>query len=131
MTHFPQPHPSRRSARVQLGDSVPAAIRLEDGQYAEAELQTISVTGGLLRMPRSLGNSSFVEVAFPTHSGPVRGMAELLTPMWTATDGVLQPFRFVALEDDHHRRLRTSLDHVMDRNLLGLKSVVPSLPRTI
>jgi len=44
---------------------------------------------------------------------------------------VLQPFSFVALEDDHHRRLRTSLDHVMDRNLLGLKSVVPSLPRTI
>ena len=82
-------------------------------------------------MPRSLGNSSFVEVAFPTHSGPVRGMAEILTPMRTATDGVLQPFRFVALEDDHHRRLRTSLDHVMDRNLLGLKSVVRSLPRTI
>jgi hypothetical protein len=38
------------------------------------------------------------------------------------TDGVLQAFRFVALEDDDHRRLRTSLDHVVDRNLLGMKS---------
>jgi hypothetical protein len=38
------------------------------------------------------------------------------------TDSVLQPFRFVALEDDDHRRLRTSLDHVVDRNSLGIKS---------
>jgi len=82
-------------------------------------------------MPHSLGNGSFVEVAFRTHSGPVRGMAEILTPMRTPTDGVLQPFRFVALEDDHHRRLRTSLDHVTDRTLLGLRSVVSSVPGTI
>jgi len=58
-------------------------------------------------------------------------MAEILTPMRTPTDGVLQPFRFVALEDDHHRRLRTSLDHVTDRTLLGLRSVVSSVPGTI
>ena len=80
-------------------------------------------------MPRSLGNGSFVEVAFQTQSGPVHGMAEILTPTKKTTDGVLQPFRFVALEDDDHRRLRTSLDHVTDRGL-GLKSVL-SVPRTI
>jgi|SRR5580658_3386092 hypothetical protein len=131
MTHFPQPHPSRRSARVQLGDSVRAAIRLEDGQHAEAKLKTVSVTGGLFEIPRSLRKGSFVEVVFPTHSGPVRGMAEILTPMRTAIDGVLQPFRFVALEDDHHRRLRTSLDHVTDRGLLGFNSLLSSVPRTI
>jgi hypothetical protein len=44
---------------------------------------------------------------------------------------VLQPFRFVALEDDDHRRLRTSLDHVVDRNLLGLKSPMLNMARTI
>jgi hypothetical protein len=38
------------------------------------------------------------------------------------SDGVLQAFRFVALEDDDHRRLRTSLDHVVDRKLLGMKT---------
>jgi hypothetical protein len=131
MTHFPQPHPSRRAARVQLGASVLAAIRLEDGRHAKAKLQTISTTGGLLRLPRALGQGDFVEVAFQTQSGPVHGMAEILSPMGKTTEGVLQPFRFVALEDDDHRRLRTSLDHVADRSLLGLKSSVFSMTRTI
>ena len=122
MTHFPQPHPSRRAARIQLGDSVLAAIRLEDGRRAKANLQTISVTGGLLRLPQSLGQGDFVEVAFQTQAGPVHGMAEVLSPMRKTSDGVLQPFRFVALEDDDHRRLRTTLDHVVERNLLGMKT---------
>jgi hypothetical protein len=122
MTYFPQPHPTRRAARVQLGDSVLAAIRLEDGRRTKAKLQTISATGGLLRLAQSLGQGDFVEVAFQTQSGPVHGMAEVLSPMRNTTDGVLQAFRFVAIEDDDHRRLRTSLDHVVDRGLLGLNS---------
>jgi hypothetical protein len=122
MTHFPQPHSSRRAARVQLGDSVLAAIRLEDGRRTKAKLQSISVTGGLLEMSHSLGQGDFVEVAFQTQAGLVHGMAEVLTPTRKMPEGVLQPFRFVALEDDDHRRLRTSLEHVVDRNLLGLKS---------
>ena len=131
MTHFPQPHPSRRAARIQLGESVLAAIRLEDGRHAKAKPQTISVTGGLLQLPHSLGQGAFVEVAFQTQSGPVHGMAEILSPTRKTTGGVLQPFRFVALDDDDHRRLRTSLDHVADRSLLGLKSAVFSVQRTI
>jgi len=122
MTHFPQPHPSRRAARVQLGDSVLAAIRLEDGRRTKAKLTTISATGGLLRLPQSLGQGDFVEVAFQTQAGPVHGMAEVLTPMQKMNDGVLQPFRFVAIEDEDNRRLRTSLDHVVERNLMGLRS---------
>ena len=54
MTHFPQVHPQRRSPRIQLGGSVPALVLLEDGQRAKAKLQTVSVTGGLLRLARSL-----------------------------------------------------------------------------
>jgi hypothetical protein len=131
MTHFPQPHPSRRAARVQLGASVLAAIRLEDGRRAKAKLQTISVTGGLLQLAGSLTQGDFVEVAFQTQSGPIHGMAEILSPTRTTTNGVLQPFRFVALEDDDHRRLRTSLDHVAERSLLGLKSSAFIVPRTI
>ena len=131
MTHFPQPHPSRRAARVQLGESVLAAIRLEDGRRTKAKLQTISATGGLLQLPKSLGAGSFVELAFQTQSGPVRAMAEVLAPMRKTTDGVLQPFRFVALEDDDSRRLRISLDHVTDRDLLGLKSISLSVSGTI
>ena len=122
MTHFPQPHPSRRAARVQLGDSVLAAIRLEDGRRTKANLKTISATGGLLRLPQSLTQGDFVEVAFQTQAGPVHGMAEVLSPMRKTTEGVLQAFRFVAIEDDDNRRLRTSLDHVSERHLLGITS---------
>jgi hypothetical protein len=131
MTHFPQPHPSRRAARVQLGASILAAIRLEDGRRIKAKLQTVSTTGGLLQLQRLLAQGDFVEVAFQTQSGPVRAMAEILSPMRKTTVGVLQPFRFVAIEDDDHRRLRTSLDHVVDRSLLGLKSSAFNSPRTI
>lgn len=122
MTHFPQPHPTRRAARVQLGDSVLAAIRLEDGRRTKAKLQTISVTGGLLRLAQSLAQGDFVEVAFQTQSGPVHGMAEVLSPMRKMADEVWQPFKFVAIEDEDHRRLRTSLDHVAERSVLGVKS---------
>jgi hypothetical protein len=122
MTQFPQPHPSRRAARVQLGDSVLAAIRLEDGRRTKAKLQTISVTGGLLQLAQSLAQGDFVEVAFQTQAGPVHGMAEVLSPTLQMNDGVLQPFRFVAIEDDDHRRLRTSLDHVVDRKHPGMKA---------
>jgi hypothetical protein len=131
MTHFPQTHPSRRAARVQLGNSVLAAIRLEDGRRTKAKLQTVSATGGLLQLPSSLGQGDFVEVAFQTQAGPVHGMAELLTPVHKVSGEVLQPFRFVALEDDDHRRLRSSLDHVADRDLLGLKSALLNAPKTI
>jgi hypothetical protein len=131
MTHFPQPHPSKRASRIQLGDSVLAVIRLEDGRRTKAKLQSISVTGGLLQLPHPLGSGSFIELAFQTQSGPVRGMAEILSPMRTGQSGVLQPFRFVAFEDDDHRRLRTSVDHVADRSLLGLKSSVFVVPKTI
>ena len=122
MTHFPQPHPSRRAARVRLGDLVLASIRLEDGRRTRAKLRSISVTGGLLQMAHGLGQGDFVEVAFQTESGPVQGMAEILSPTRKTPAGVLQPFRFVALGDDDHRRLRMSVDHVADRGQLGLKS---------
>ncbi|MGA8765321.1 MAG: hypothetical protein WB562_20820 [Candidatus Sulfotelmatobacter sp.] len=131
MTHFPQPHPSRRAARVQLGDSVLAAIQLEDGRRTRAKLKTISTTGGLLRLAHQLAQGDFVEVAFQTESGPVHGMAEILNPLWRTADSVLQPFRFIALEDDDHRRLRTSLDQVADRTILGLKSSAFSVTKRI
>lgn len=131
MTYFPQPHTSRRATRIQLGDTYQAAIRLEDGRRAKAKLRSISATGGLLDIAASLAQGDLVEVAFQTRSGPVQGMAELLVPTRKANGGVLQPFRFVALEDDDHRRLRTSLDHIADRNMLGLKSAILNFPGSI
>lgn len=129
MTHFPQPHPQRRAPRVQLGGSIPALILLEDGQRAKGKLQTISITGGLLMLARSLGQGDFVEIAFQTQSGPVHGMAEMLGPMRTSNDGALQPFRFIALGDDDHRTLHMVVDSVTDKSFQGIRSSQWTLPK--
>ncbi len=129
MTHFPQVNPTRRAPRIQLGGSISALVMLEDGQRTKGKLQTISVTGGLLRLSRSLGEGDFVEVAFQTQAGPVRGMAEMLSPVRAASDGSLQPFRFVALGDDDHRALRMTVDSVADRSFQGLRSTQWSAPK--
>jgi hypothetical protein len=121
MTHFPQPHPGRRAPRVQLGGTVAATILLEDGHRAKAKIQTVSITGGLLKLAGALAQGDFVEVAFQTHSGPVRGMAEMLGPM-RSTQGALQPFRFIAMGDDDHRALRTMVDSAADRSFLNMGS---------
>lgn len=122
MTHFPQPHSTRRAPRVQLGGAVPAAVVLNDGQRAKAQLQTISTTGGMLQMTRALEHGDFVEIAFQTRSGSVSGMAEMLTVTRRAENGCLQPFRFIAIGDEDHRKLRMALDSVLDRSFAGTHS---------
>jgi hypothetical protein len=118
MTHFPQTNASRRAPRINIGGAIPAVVKLEDGRRAKGNLQTLSVTGGLLRMMGALGQGDFVEVAFETQSGSVRGMAEMLHPM-KATNGTLQPFRFIALGDDDHNSLRRTVEASADRTFLG------------
>jgi len=121
MTHFPQPHADRRATRVHVGSTISALVTLEDGNRAKGKLQTVSITGGLLRLAKALHQGDFVEVAFQTQSGPVQGMAEMLNPV-TAREGILQPFRFIALGDDDHRNLRMVVDAVSDRSFMGIRS---------
>jgi hypothetical protein len=121
MTHFPQPHPTKRAPRVKVNGAVQAGVMLEDGRRAKAKLQTVSTTGGLLRLAGALGKGDFVEVAFATNTGAVRGMAEMLSTMPT-TEGALQSFRFIAMGDDEHRALRTMVESASDQTMLGLRS---------
>jgi hypothetical protein len=102
---------------------------MEDGQRAKGRLQTISVTGGLLRIAKALRQGDFVEIAFQTQGGPVHGMAEMLGAT-RSTDGVLQPFRFIAMGDDDHRALRVILDTANDRSFIGMRSSQWSAPKT-
>ena len=118
MTHFPQPNSQNRATRVQLGNTGLALVKLGDGQRAKAKLQTVSVTGGLLQLASALEEGGFVEVAFQTKSGPVHGMAEMLHPRRTASNAVMQPFRFVALDDDDHKNLRVAVDSARDRDFV-------------
>ena len=131
MTHFPQPHPTKRAARVQLGGSVLAAIRFDDGQRSRAKLYAVSVTGGLLKLAKPLSQGDFVEIGFQTKVGAVIGMAEMLSPARKATDGILQPFRFIALGDDDHRNLRMALQSVADQSYLGMTGTQNTLPKSM
>jgi len=90
----------------------------EGGQRARAKLQSISITGGLLQLPRELSDGDFVEIAFHTQSGAIHGMAEMLHPTRKFQSACFQPFRFIALGDEDHRKLSMALDSALDRSFL-------------
>lgn len=125
MTYFPQPHPGNRERRLKLSDSIVVAIRSEGTQPVRAKLHELSVTGGLLGVSKAFEHGDFVEVAFQTSMGTVHGKAELLAARRESTSGCLQPFRFVALEDDDHTRLCMTLDSLLDRSVVGVRSSKP------
>lgn len=103
----PQTH-AQRARRVRLPGMPQATIRFEDGQRPSARLQTISITGGLLRVLKPLTSGAIVEVMFRTLAGPVLGIAELLAPCPAARIG-LQPFRFIAMPDADARTLSVAI----------------------
>ena len=119
MTYFPQPNPSKRARRVKLPSSVVVAVRSDGSQPVRAKLHELSTTGGLLVLSKALEQGVFVEVAFQTSHGIVRGMAEVLSARSKSKSGCLQPFRFVALEDEDHTRLRMTLESLRDQTLIG------------
>jgi hypothetical protein len=100
----------------------------EGGQRARAKLQSISINGGLLQLPKELSPGDFVEIAFHTRAGAICGMAEMLRPTRKFQAACLQPFRFVALADDDHRKLRMALDSALDRSFLASASEHPQSP---
>ena len=118
MTHYPQINALHRATRIQLS-TTQAQLSLSDGKRAKVKLQTISTTGGLLQVPKALAEGDFVELSFETQSGNVQGMAEMLKPMRRSSEMVSQPFRFIALDDDHHRVLHNLVESSNHRSFLG------------
>jgi len=110
MTHLPHSHANWRSPRVRLADITPAVLRLPDGCRHRGKLESISLTGGLLSMPNLLDRGSRIKLMFLTHTGPVLGAAEMLSPVSTTR----QPFRFVALEEGDQGRLRAVVQGFLD-----------------
>jgi len=82
----------------------------------------LSTTGGLFVLTKPLEPGDFVDVTFQTSQGAVRGMAEILQPTRKSTSGCLQPFRFVALEDEDHARLRRAMELQLDKTTVGIHS---------
>jgi hypothetical protein len=119
MTYFPQPNPVQPAPRLKLDGSVPVAIRVEGTTSVRAKLRELSATGGLLVLAKPLDTGEFVELAFPTNNGSVQGMAEILEPKVKASSGCLQPFRFIALEDEASNSLQMVLESLQDRVTAG------------
>jgi hypothetical protein len=92
-----------RVPRAHLEDNTPAVLRFPNGQRIGASLQVISLTGGLLALPQLLVQGAQVKLMFLTGCGSVLGGAEMLSPISDA----LQPFRFISLAAEDHRRLGT------------------------
>ncbi|MGH9643624.1 MAG: hypothetical protein ACRD3Q_14530 [Terriglobales bacterium] len=95
------------------------AIRSEASGTARAKLQLLSTTGGLFVLAKPLEAGDFVQVTFQTSLGAVRGMAEILQPTRKSTFGCLQPFRFVALDDEDHARLCRAMELQVDKTMIG------------
>ncbi len=69
-------------------------------------------------MQTELAAGDFIEIAFHTRAGPIYGMAEMLPTARKFQSACLQPFRFIALGDEDHRKLRMALDTLFDRQFL-------------
>lgn len=79
-------------------------------------------------MVRQLTAGEFVEIAFQTRAGAICGMAEMLQPFNVQQKACMQPFRFIALEDEDHRKLCMALDSAMDHTFRELISDQPQAP---
>ena len=120
MSYFPQPDPAKRAKRVKLGSSVKVAIRLDGAPAIRAKLYELSATGGLLALSKPFEQGDFVEVEFETSQGKVHAMAELLLPRSVSSSGCFQPFRFIALDDQDHTRLRMVLESLLAQTVVGV-----------
>jgi hypothetical protein len=97
-----------RPFRVKLRGSILALIRLPNRREVRSKLHQISITGGLVNVDQPLDEKLQVELIFHLGETTIREKAEMLFPMW-ATQGWLQPFRFVDLPDANRDILRANL----------------------
>jgi hypothetical protein len=110
MTYFP-PRRAPRAPRTRFAETTPAVLRCQDGHRVRGKLQSISLSGGLLGVPKPLDCGAQVKLMFLTGSGSVLGVAEMLSPItWS-----LQPFKFVKLYDDDEIRLQAAIQSSLDR----------------
>ena len=107
---IPQSHGHARPARARFGETAPAVLRLKNGYHLSGKLHVVSITGGLLWLPRPVDPGSRVKMKFVTPAGSVWGVAEMLSP----GTGNFQPFRFLALPPDDHRTLQAAIQSFVD-----------------
>jgi hypothetical protein len=112
MADFPHPRRKIRAPRVSLWGTVTATIQLENGRQCWAKTLRLSTTGGLLELANCLDEGVAVSLTLHMGSRTVRGKAVMLFPMW-ATQGCLQPFRFLEMRDEECRMLDAEIRELL------------------
>lgn len=99
---------SPRPFRVKLRGSVLVLVRLPNRRSVRAAFHQLSTTGGVIHLEKPLDEKLEVEMIFHIQQTTIRGKAQMLFPMW-ATQGWMQPFRFVDLSDANREVLDMNL----------------------
>lgn len=100
--------PAERPFRVKLRGSVLVLVRLPNKRSVRAAIHQLSTSGGVIHFEKPLDEKLEVELIFHLQKATIRSKAQMLFPMW-ATQGWMQPFRFVDLADANREVLDTKL----------------------
>jgi hypothetical protein len=104
---------SDRPFRVKLRGSVLVLVRLPNRRAVRAAIHQLSISGGVIHLEKPLDEKLEVELIFHIREATIRGKAQMLFPMW-ATQGWMQPFRFVEISDANREMLDTKLKSFVD-----------------
>ena len=99
---------NERPFRVKLRGSVLVLVRLPNKRSLRAAFHQLSISGGVIHFEKPLDEKLEVELIFHIGETTIRSKAQMLFPMW-ATQGWMQPFRFVDLPDESRNILDTCL----------------------
>ena len=102
-------HKGQRGLRVKLGGSILVLVLLENGRQIRGRMSQLSINGGLVSLEQPLDEGIRVTVLFHLGLTSVRCRGQMLFPMW-ATQGCLQPFRFLELSDASRVSLNRELE---------------------
>ena len=97
-----------RPFRVKLRGSVLVLVRLPNKRSVRGAFHQLSTTGGVIHLEKPLDEKVVVELIFHIQEKTIRNKAQMLFPMW-ATQGWMQPFRFVDLANESREILDASL----------------------
>jgi hypothetical protein len=113
-----------RPQRIKLRGAVLVLIRLPNHRQVRGNLHQLSITGGLVHLEKPLDEKIIVEMIFHIGETTVHEKAELFFPMW-ATQGWLQPFRFVDLPEASKQALQASLRSFIQRPVETSPEITP------
>jgi len=112
-----------RPFRVKLRGSVLVLVRLPNRRAIRAAFHQLSTTGGVIHLEKPLDEKLEVELIFHLDQTTIRSKAQMLFPMW-ATQGWMQPFRFVTLSAEEQEALEANLKSFLGETMKGASAGV-------